>query len=451
MIYSGQNSVVLGLGASGEAAAILLAEEGAMVTALDSAPEEKLRDRVERLRKAGVRVMTGPEADTDPSDYDVAVLSPGIDPAVPLVQNVIRKEVPIIGEIELAFSECACPTLAITGTNGKTTTTELTTAMLNGCSVRALSSGNIGIPFAQAVRQGNTLDFMVLEVSSFQLETIRNFRPRVSAWLNFSANHLDRYHSIEEYRLAKLRIFENQTDDDFAVINAREELPPIAPRKITFSAHDSDADFTRDGTRILFRGEEVLNQADTRLHGVHNAENIMAAMGMGYAVGIEFDVMASAMAEYEAPVHRCEFVRDLDSIRWVNDSKATNLDATRNAILSQERPIVLIAGGKDKGFEFDAVAELVAERAKCAILIGEMRERIARSWKQTPSRAAASLEEAVLLAQQVAEPGDVVLFSPGTSSFDMFRNYGERGNRFKDAVHALSPRENQKAETKENQ
>jgi len=451
MIYSGKKSVVLGLGASGEAAAILLAEEGSIVTAIDSAPKEKLRDRVARLEAGGVHVITGPDAESDPREYDVAVLSPGIDPEVPLVRNVIRKEIPIIGEIELAFEECACPVLAITGTNGKTTTTELTTAMLNGCSVRAVASGNIGIPFAQAVRESNLLDFMVLEVSSFQLETIRHFRPRVSAWLNFSANHLDRYRDIEEYRQAKLRIFENQTEEDFAVVNAREDLPPIAPRKITFSAHTSNADFTREGTRIYFRGTEVLDQAATRLHGVHNAENIMAAMGMGYAVGIEFDVMASAMTEYEAPVHRCEFVRELDDVRWINDSKATNLDAMQNAILSQDRRIVLIAGGKDKGFEFDEIADLVAEQANCAILIGEMRERIARSWKKTPSRCADSLEQAVVLAQEVAIPGDVVLFSPGTSSFDMFRNYGERGNRFKEAVHALSPRENQKAETKENQ
>lgn len=451
MIYSGKKSVVLGLGASGEAAAILLAEEGSQVTALDSAPEEKLRERIGRLQAAGVRVIAGPEADSDPSVYDIAVLSPGIDPAVPLVQNILRKEIPVIGEIELAFEECACPVLAITGTNGKTTTTELTTAMLQGCSVRAISSGNIGIPFAQAVRESNQLDFMVLEVSSFQLETISAFRPMVAAWLNFSPNHLDRYRDLEEYRQAKLRIFQNQTPEDFAVVNARDPLPPLAARRITFSAHTPEADFTRDGSWILFRGERILDQSTTRLHGVHNAENLMAAMAMGYAVGIEFDVMASAMTEYQAPVHRCEFVRELDGVRWVNDSKATNLDAMRNALLSQEAGVVLIAGGKDKGFEFDPIADLVAERAKCAILIGEMRERIARSWPDTPCLTANSLEEAVQLARQHAEPGEVVLFSPGTSSFDMFRNYGVRGNRFKEAVHQLSPRENQKAETKENQ
>ena len=437
MIYSGKRAVVLGLGHSGEAAAILLREEGAEVTVCESCDNPGLRDKSSRLKAQGIEVILGPAADSDPAAYDVCILSPGIDPAVPLVQNVLHKKIPVIGELELAFEECICPVVAITGTNGKTTTTELTTAMLQGSGVRALASGNIGLPFATAVRQSHELDVMVLEVSSFQLETINAFRPHVSVWLNLSPNHLDRYRDVDEYRRAKLRIFMNQTSEDYAVLNARDSLPPTAARRITFSAYVPGADFSlRDGV-ICYKDEPVLDQDKTRLAGIHNAENLMAALGAGLALGLEFDRMAAAVGEYTAPVHRCEFVRDIEGVRWINDSKATNLDSLEKAILSQSRPIVLIAGGKDKGFEFDSIAPLVRERVRVAVLIGEMKERIARSWSGVDCHISASLEEAVEVARGAANDGDAVLFSPGTSSFDMFRNYGERGNRFKDAVNAL--------------
>jgi UDP-N-acetylmuramoylalanine--D-glutamate ligase len=438
MIYSGKNAVVLGLGHSGEAAAMLLREEGAKVTVCESTDNPGLREKAAKLEAKGVRVILGPSADTDPAKYDVCVLSPGIDPVVQLVQNVLKKNIPVIGELELAFEECLCPVVAITGTNGKTTTTELTTEMLQKSGVRTMSSGNIGLPFATAVLQSGELDVMVLEVSSFQLETIRSFRPQVSAWLNLSPNHLDRYPGMEEYRDAKLRIFENQTAEDYAVVNAREVLPEIAAKKITFSAITDEADFTLRGTTIHYRGVPIINQLETKLHGIHNAENLMAAFGMGLALGIDFDRMTAAVTDYTAPAHRCEFVRDLDGVRWVNDSKATNLDSVEKAILSQDRPLVLIAGGKDKGFEFDPIAPLIRERVKAAVLIGEMKDRIAKSWSGVESRKASSVEEAVGIAQSLAAAGDTVLFSPGTSSFDMFRNYGERGNRFKAAVNALT-------------
>ncbi len=437
MIYTGKSTLVLGLGHSGEAAALLLHEDGALVTVADSGDNEGLRKRAAALEELGITVLLGVFAESDDQPYDVCILSPGIDPAVPLVQNVIRKKIPIIGELELAFEECSCPVVAITGTNGKTTTTELTTAMLQSCGVRTMASGNIGLPFAHAVRQSHELDVMVLETSSFQLETIRNFRPHVACWLNLSPNHLDRYRDVEEYRTAKLRIFEEQTAEDFAVVNARDILPPLAARRITFSASTSEADFTLRGTQILFRGEPVLDQAKTRLPGIHNAENLMAALGIGHALNVEFDRMAAAVLDYTAPEHRCEFVREFDGVRWINDSKATNLDAMEKAILSQDRPIVLIAGGKDKGFEFDPIAPLVNQRVKSAVLIGEMKERITRSWAGTDCRPADSLDEAVAAARTLAASGDVVLFSPGTSSFDMFRNYGERGKIFKSLVHAL--------------
>ncbi len=438
MIYSGKNSVVLGLGHSGEAAAILLAEEGARVTVCESADTPAIRERIPALEALGIRVICGPAAESDPARYDVCVLSPGIDPAVPLVRNVVAKNIPVIGELELAFEECLCPVMAITGTNGKTTTTELTTTLLDRCGIRAMSSGNIGVPFSSAARRSGALDVMVLEVSSFQLEAIRAFRPQVSAWLNLSPNHLDRYPGVNEYRTAKLRIFENQTPDDFAVVNALSDLPPLAARKITFSAKSDAADFTLRGTRICHEGRALLDQRETRLPGLHNAENLMAALAMGFAFGVDLDRLAGAVGDYAPPAHRCEFVRDLDGARWINDSKATNLDAVEMAIRSQDRPVILIAGGKDKGFEFDPLLPLARERVRVAFLIGEMRDRIRASWQGVPTRTADSLAEAVALARAAATPGDVVLFSPGTSSFDMFRNYGDRGNQFKEAVHALS-------------
>ncbi len=310
--------------------------------------------------------------------------------------------------------------------------------MLKGCGLRTMSSGNIGLPFATAVKRSHELDVMVLEVSSFQLETIKAFRPQVSAWLNLSPNHLDRYPGMAEYRAAKLRIFENQTAEDYAVVNARDELPEIAAKKLTFSAYTDEADFTLRDSVIYFRGEPVLDQRKTKLPGIHNAENLMAALAMGYAFGLDFDKMAAAVTEYTAPAHRCEFVRTLHGVRFVNDSKATNLDSVEKAILSQEGSLVLIAGGKDKGFEFDPIAPLIRERVTAAVLIGEMKDRIAKSWSGVPTQLAETLEEAVEKARAVAQPGDTVLFSPGTSSYDMFRNYGERGNRFKEAVNALN-------------
>lgn len=437
MIYSGKNMVVLGLGHSGEAAATLLLEEGAHVTVCESLDTPATREKAGDMESRGIRVLLGSAADEDPSLYELAVLSPGINPTAQLVQNVVEKKIPLIGELELAFQECTCPVVAITGTNGKTTTTELTEKILTSCGVRTLASGNIGLPFAKAVRQSHQLDVMLLEVSSFQLETIRTFHPKVAAWLNLSPNHLDRYSTVEEYRAAKLRIFENQTADDVTVVNAQADLPPLPTKRITFSASHEDADFTLRGQEIFFQGRRLLNQSDTLLPGIHNAENIMAALGIGLGLNLDLDSLVQAIANHAPPAHRCEFVRDLDGVRWINDSKATNLDAMEKAIISQERTIILIAGGKDKGGGFEQNAHLIRGKVRAAVLIGEMKERIACSWKNTECHTAASLEEAVNRAHLLAEVGDVVLFSPGTSSYDMFRNYVERGNIFKTLVQNL--------------
>jgi UDP-N-acetylmuramoylalanine--D-glutamate ligase len=444
MSYKNKKIAVLGLGSSGEAAALLLAEEGAMITILDSADLKRLRSKIEKLKPLGISVLAGHEADTDPRHYDRGILSPGIDPAVPLVQNFLRKRIEMIGELELSWELCKCPVVAISGTNGKTTTTELVARMLNECEIRTLAAGNIGPAFASVVKKSGQLDVMTLEVSSFQLEEIRSFRPHIAVWLNFTPDHLDRYPDIESYRRAKLRLFEFQTAGDFAVIKL-EDIPSIVDpatvraRILTFSAFTQGGDFDlRDGV-IHFRGEPVLAMSEAKLRGLHNAENLMAALAVGYLSGVGFDRMVAPLVSYNPQPHRCELVGSVGGVDYVNDSKATNLDALEKALLSEARPVVLIAGGKDKGFEFGSITDLIARKVRHAVLIGEMSGRIAALWEsRLPCERADSLADAVRRARGHARHGDVVLFSPGTSSFDMFKNYADRGDQFRNLVQSLA-------------
>lgn len=428
------------MGESGEAAAHRLAEEGAHVIALDTAEPARLAAKLEKFRRAGITTVTGRDADRWSGRCDRAILSPGIDPATPLVQNFISRRIEMIGELEMSWELCPCPVIAITGTNGKTTTTELVAGMLNDCGVRTLAAGNIGPSFAAVLRKCPDLDVVTLEVSSFQLERIRTFRPHVAVWLNFAPDHLDRYTSVEEYRAAKLRLFENQTADDFAVVNLKDlpGLPGLVSRTLTFSAYEMGGDFDlRDGI-IHFQGEPALKMSDAKLRGAHNAENLMAALAVGLCHGLLPAQMSPALCSYAAKPHRCELVRELDGVAYINDSKATNLDALEKALASETRPVVLIAGGKDKGFQFDSITELVAEKARAVVLIGEMAGRIGECWSgQIECQRALSLQEAVETARAKAQPGDIVLFSPGTSSFDMFTDYADRGRQFREITNAL--------------
>lgn len=434
----GNSVAVLGAGDSGEAAAGLLLARGFTPTVLDTG--EPARAKVEALEARGIRVIAGPTAFSHSARYDWAVLSPGIDPAVPLVRKFAEAGVPIVGELELAYRYCECPLIGITGTNGKTTTTQLVAAMLNACGVKTASAGNIGPAFSARVAESSTLDVMTLEISSFQLETVEEFHAEIVVWLNFAPDHLDRYPSMDEYYAAKIRIFERQTPEDFAIVNLRAELRPLAAQLITFSAFTPGGDFElREGV-IHFRGEPVLALAETQLRGAHNAENLMAALGVGFARGLNFAQMKAPLCAYQPLPHRCEPVRTFEGVEWVNDSKGTNLDSVEKALLSETRPVVLIAGGKDKGFEYESLTELVVEKCRSAVVLGEMADRIEAIWGgRLPCRnVGRSLEQAVAAARAAARPGDVVLFSPGTSSFDMFRNYADRGNQFRSLVHALS-------------
>jgi len=437
--YKNQKVAIVGAGLSGSAAALLLASEGAQVTVLDSAEDKNLlKSTLDNLRAHDVRVICGPAADHDSSEYQWVVLSPGIDPASPLGRNFSSRKVETISEVELGWRFCEMPVIAVTGTNGKTTTTELLAQMLNACGQRTIACGNIGKPLSEVAREKQLFDVLTVEVSSFQLEAIRTFRPSISLWLNFAPDHLDRYRSVADYRAAKLRIFENQTEQDVAVVNAAEALPKIRPRRITFSAYSNRADFRLSEGAIIYENQPVLRLSDTNLRGLHNIENLMATLAVGVARGLAFAQMVPALHDYEPRPHRCEFVRELDGVEYVNDSKATNLDAVEKALAAQTKPMVLIAGGKDKGLTFDPLRSLVKEKVKSAVLIGEMAPSIKRSWDGAVNcDLAISLADAVERARGLATPGDVVLFSPGTSSFDMFKSYSDRGDQFRALVQAL--------------
>src|SRR3954454_9659607 len=439
MRYTDRKVAVLGAGLSGTAAAHLLKDEGAAVTVLDSAEERTiLKTTIEGMRARGIEVICGPDAERYSEYVEMGVLSPGIDPRTPLAQNFTSRGVETIGELELGWRSINQPVVAITGTNGKTTTTELLAQMLNACGQRTIACGNIGKPLSEVARENQPLDVLTVEVSSFQLEAIREFRPSISLWLNFAPDHLDRYRSVAEYRGAKLRIFENQTEQDVAVVNAAEALPIIRPSRITFSAYSNRADFRLADGAIVYESQPVLRVADTKLPGLHNIENLMATLAVGVARGLSFAQMVPAIRDYDPRPHRCEFVRELDGIEYVNDSKATNLDAVEKALAAQTKPVVLIAGGKDKGFTFDPLRSLVKDKVKSAVLIGEMAESIRRSWHGVVrSEIATSLADAVERARSLATAGDVVLFSPGTSSFDMFKSYADRGDQFRKLVQTL--------------
>ncbi|HEY0368893.1 MAG TPA: UDP-N-acetylmuramoyl-L-alanine--D-glutamate ligase, partial [Chthoniobacterales bacterium] len=332
MRYTDRNVAVLGAGLSGTAAAHLLKDEGARVTVLDSAEERTiLKTTIEGMRARGIEVICGPEAERYAEYVELVVLSPGIDPATQLAQNFSSRGVDVIGELELGWRSINLPVIAITGTNGKTTTTELLAQMLNACGQKTIACGNIGKPLSEVAREGRDLDVLTVEVSSFQLETITSFRPSISVWLNFAPDHLDRYRSLDDYRAAKLRIFDYQTADDVAVVNAAEELPAFKPRRVTFSAYEDHADFRLSEGAIVFRGEPVLRLAETKLRGAHNIENLMATLAVGLTRGLSFEQMVPPLRDYNPRPHRLEFVRSLGGVDYINDSKATNLHAVEKA------------------------------------------------------------------------------------------------------------------------
>jgi UDP-N-acetylmuramoylalanine--D-glutamate ligase len=432
MIYQGQKIAVLGAGKSGLAAARLARREGADVTVRDTGDSPSLKDAAARLEAEGIGMILGEQALAAPDECDLAVISPGVNHRSALGQVFVSGGITVIGEIEFADRLMNCPVIAITGTNGKTTTTEMVARVLNECGQRTIAAGNYGVAYSDVVLSGESYDVVTLEMSSFQLEGIVDFRPSISVWLNFAPDHLDRYRSVEEYRNAKLRIFENQTSADAAVVNFRDHPGELEARTITFSAFAPGGDYGLDAGQISYRGDVVCDFGATRLRGTHNAENLMAALAVGHLRDLSWNDMSEAVRRYTPPRHRCELVATIDGREYINDSKATNLHALEQSLLSQPHAVVLIAGGKDKGLPFHELTETVASRTTSVVAIGEIKDQIVSEWSGSVAcEAAADLEDAVQRAARAAAPGQVVLFSPGTSSFDMFSGYEERGDCFR--------------------
>jgi len=441
MDVTGKQVVVLGLGISGMDAALLLHDQGARVTVRDNASgDAKVNGRADVLRARGIDVQLGKDIPTTTA-FDLAVLSPGINPAAPLVRGLALARVPLLGELELASRFCKCPIVAITGTNGKTTTTELVNAVLAAGGQRTRASGNIGTAFSAAVRESANLDVMVVEVSSFQLEQIAEFRPRVSVHLNLTPDHLDRYQSMEEYEAAKWQIFRNQTADDFAIVNTNLRLPEMKAKKITIDATGSAADYQLLDGWLVAGGERVLPQSRTNLIGPHNAENMLAALAVADLYEVPRAATIRALRAYQPLPHRLEKVGVIGDVTFINDSKATNIDALEKALRAMKTPVVLLAGGKDKGLDFSGLTPLVREKVKAVVLIGQMTEKLFALWNSAvPCVKAGSLAEAVDQTQQLAQEGDVVLFSPGCSSFDMFKDFEDRGDQFRALIQARTAR-----------
>jgi UDP-N-acetylmuramoylalanine--D-glutamate ligase len=437
MDVNGKQVVVLGLGISGMESAKLLKDNGAHVTVRDSATgDPKVNQRAEALRQLRINVELG-EAIASMPRFDFCVISPGINPNAPLVQRLRQAGLPMFGELEVAYRFCKCPIVAITGTNGKTTTTELVDAVLAAGGKRTKASGNIGTAFSAAVRDSANLDVMVLEVSSFQLEHIVEFRPRISVHLNLTPDHLDRYKTMEEYEAAKWQVFRNQTADDFAIVNTNLRLPEIAAQKITFSATGSQADYQLIDGWLVARGEQALEQSRTNLIGPHNAENMLAALAVADLYHVPREDAIRALCAYMPLPHRCEKVGVIDGVTFINDSKATNIDALEKALLAQRSPVVLMAGGKDKGLDFSGLRPLLREKVKAIVLIGQMTEKLFAAWNSAvPCVKATTLADAVERARHLAKPDDVVLFSPGCSSFDMFKDFEDRGDQFRALIQA---------------
>ncbi len=445
--------LVIGLGLSGAAAARLLVSRGAHVTAMDNSDTPALRREAEELRGLGVRVeldLRLPPA----GPFDLAVVSPGVPLHSSLVKDLRQREVPVIGELELGWQQAVCLNVSVTGTNGKTTTTELIEHVLTHCHKRTLAAGNIGKPLCSVAEDSKQLDYLTLEVSSFQLETIRFFRPAVAVLLNLTPDHLDRHHTMADYARAKARLFENQQPFDWAIVQTEalamlRSLGVKVPSKlITFSAQNRRADIHLDRSLIISRMEDwvgpLIDMEKTHLRGPHNAENVMAALAVGRVLRLPLDEMVAAIMSFKPGAHRCELIAEINGIKFVNDSKATNLDAVAKALqtipASQpgETNVLLIAGGRDKGLDYHDLGPLLAQRVKHAILVGEAREKLRAAWSLfTPCTLADSLLEAVNEAVKNAAPGDVVLLSPACSSFDLFRDYRHRGEVFRQAVEQL--------------
>lgn len=444
----GATVVVVGMARSGLAAVELLHAKGAVVRATDAKPLAELGDAEERLRALGVPFATQSSGALGGADW--IVVSPGVPYDVAELEEARRRGVPVIGEVELASYYLEGETIGITGANGKTTTTALVGHILRQSGIAAQVGGNIGTPPTAMVAASRPDQWNVLELSSFQLETIVDFRAAIAAALNVTPDHLDRHHTFEAYAAAKARLFETQQEKDFAVLNADDATSVsyarhTKGRTIWFSlTRPVEAGVWLDGQRILFDGAALMPAQEIPLRGRHNVENVMAAAAAARLAGATLDQIRAAVGTFPGVEHRLELVREIDGVLYYNDSKATNVDATLKAIDAFPGGVWIILGGKDKGSDYTVLAGPLAAKARGVLLIGAAAAKIEAQLGRAglPLAACGTLDRAVAKAHGEARAGEIVLLAPACASFDQFENFEHRGRVFKGLVKGLTPRRN---------
>jgi UDP-N-acetylmuramoylalanine--D-glutamate ligase len=445
---NGKRVLVVGLGRSGVASALFLKSRGARVTVSDTKSEDQLTEEIPALLDQGIAVETGGHGERTFQNQDLIVVSPGVPvDAEPIIQARALGQ-PVVGEIELASKFLTGKIVAITGSNGKTTTTTLTGEILATGGLKTLVGGNIGTPAISLVEQATPETLTVLEVSSFQLETVSTFRPKIAVVLNVTPDHLDRHRTFSAYVDAKARIFENQQPDDFAVLNANDptcvELGRRTRAPVFWFSRKKEMHqgaHVRDGQIVFRRDEsevEVMPVNEIPLKGAHNLENVLAAICSGILLGCEIEKIRAAVRNFKAVEHRLEYVATVRGVEYYNDSKATNVDATIKALESFPSGVHLILGGKDKGSDYSLLNDLLRQRVRRVYTIGTAADKIQSQIKDAAEVVASgSLESAVRQAAASAQPGDVVLLAPACASFDQFQNYEHRGRVFKELVRGL--------------
>ncbi|MFH2054690.1 MAG: UDP-N-acetylmuramoyl-L-alanine--D-glutamate ligase [bacterium] len=440
---------ILGMARSGMAAARLLRHYGASVFVSELKSQAAVSAQVESLQKAGIECETGGHTFRALEDVDFVVLSPGIAPTIPIVKEVRRRQLPLFSEIEVTSWLCPATIVAITGSNGKSTTTALMAHILNEAGHKAVATGNIGSPFADDVLTLGEQDYAVVEVSSFQLELIDTFKPQAATILNITPDHLDRYGDYTTYIQSKYRIADEQDESDYLILNADDPHltnPRLegSPTRLHFSTKQETAPgvWVKDDHLVFTfsdRSGTICPVAEIGIPGPHNLANSAAAAALSLSLGINTGAIARGLASFGGIPHRLEFVTEVDGVRWVNDSKATNVDSVNYALQSINAPIILIMGGRDKGGDFSTLSQLVAAKVKLLLLIGEAGELIGKALGETTQvLEAGQLVKALELAQGQAKAGDTVLLSPGCASFDQFRDFEERGEIFKQTVKELT-------------
>ncbi len=443
----GKRVLVVGLARTGVATALFCAERGARVAATDTRSADELGDCVSKLRDAGVQLQLGGYSDAILHGQELVVPSPGVPADAPLLIHARDLKITVWSEIELASWFLHGRLIGITGSNGKTTTTTLVDHILRHAGFATVLAGNIGTPLIAQANKTAEGTVTVAELSSFQLELIETFRPSIAVLLNLTPDHLDRHKTFSAYAAAKARIFENQIEEDAAILNlddaASREIVPSRPQVFWFSRKTNveQGAFVSNGKLIFRRNneeEEILNCAEISLPGAHNLENVLAATIAARLAGVQSPQIAEAVHSFAGVEHRLEFVAEIHGARYYNDSKATNVDATLKALEAFPGRIIVILGGKDKASDYSPLRELLRERAILALLIGSVAEKIERQIAGSVAiERAGTLERAVQIATCTAQPGDVVLLAPACASFDQFQNYEHRGRVFKELVRQL--------------